>query len=273
MSEQRAPAPVEKPVVLTIAGSDSGGGAGIQADLKTIEATGGFGTSALTAVTAQNTTGVESSHVLPVGEIKAQIDAISSDFDVRAVKTGMLATAEIVETVTAAVAGIDAPVVVDPVMVAATGDRLLTENAESAYGALIAESTLVTPNADEAAVLTGVDPDDEASARAAGRELLSMGANAALVKGGHVPGDRVLDVLVTPDAVKTVTHPRIDTDATHGSGCTLSAAIATRLARGKPIADAVERSVAFTQRAIRYHHAVGSGPGAVNHLAELAEEL
>ena len=132
MTERRVPEPVERPVVLTIAGSDSGGGAGIQADLKTIEATGGFGTSAVTAVTAQNTAGVESSHVLPVGEIDAQLEAVRTDFDVRAVKTGMLATAEVVETVASTARDVDAPVVVDPVMVAATGDRLLTETAESA---------------------------------------------------------------------------------------------------------------------------------------------
>jgi hydroxymethylpyrimidine/phosphomethylpyrimidine kinase len=272
MTERRAPAPVDRPVVLTIAGSDSGGGAGIQADLKTIEATGGFGTSAVTAVTAQNTTGVESSHVLPIGEIDAQIDAVRSDFDVRAVKTGMLATAEVVETVTAAVRDTEAPVVVDPVMVAATGDRLLTETAESAYEALIAEATLVTPNADEAAVLTDIEPDDEASARRAGEALVGMGADAALLKGGHMPGETVLDVLVTPDSVATATHPRIDTDATHGSGCTLSAAIATRLARGESMSTAVDRSVAFMQRAIRYHHGVGRGPGAVHHLVELRNE-
>jgi hydroxymethylpyrimidine/phosphomethylpyrimidine kinase len=272
MTEQRVPAPVEKPVVLTIAGSDSGGGAGIQADLKTIEATGGFGTSAVTAVTAQNTMGVESSHVLPIEEIDAQIDAVLSDFEVRAVKTGMLATAEVVETVTAAVRGVDAPLVVDPVMVAATGDRLLTEAAESAYEALIAEAALVTPNADEAAVLTGIEPDDEESARRAGEEIVEMGADAALIKGGHMPGEAVLDVLVTPETVETATHPRIDTDATHGSGCTLSSAIATRLARGESMTTAVGRSVGFMERAVRYHHDVGAGPGAVHHLVEIRNE-
>jgi hydroxymethylpyrimidine kinase/phosphomethylpyrimidine kinase len=132
MTDTRRAAPVEKPVVLTIAGSDSGGGAGVQADLKTIEAMGGFGTSAITAVTAQNTLGVDSTHVLPVAELEAQIEAVLSDFDVRAVKTGMLATSELVETVTEYAAGIDCPLVVDPVMVAATGDRLLSADAEAA---------------------------------------------------------------------------------------------------------------------------------------------
>ncbi|CCQ37996.1 phosphomethylpyrimidine kinase / phosphomethylpyrimidine phosphate kinase / thiamine-phosphate synthase [Natronomonas moolapensis 8.8.11] len=272
MSDMRAAAPMEKPVVLTVAGSDSGGGAGIQADLKTIEATGGFGVSAITAITAQNTTGVESSHPLPIAEITAQIDAVREDFDVRAVKTGMLATAEVVETVADYAAGVDAPVVVDPVMVATSGDRLLTEAAETAYEDLLAEAALATPNADEAAVLTGIEPTDEASAMAAGRELRSMGAEAALIKGGHVPGAAVLDVLVGPDGAETMRHPRIDTEATHGSGCTLSATIATRLARGVPLETAVERGVSFMERAVRYHHAAGTGPGAVHHLVDLRNE-
>ena len=156
----RQAAPDSKPVVLTVAGSDSGGGAGIQADLKTIEACGGFGTSAVTSVTAQNTTGVESTHVLPVEEIDAQCSVVLSDFDVAAVKTGMLATADVVELVTDRVADLAAPAVVDPVMVAASGDRLLAREAESAYEGLVSEATLVTPNADEAAVLTDVDPAD-----------------------------------------------------------------------------------------------------------------
>ncbi|PSQ17333.1 bifunctional hydroxymethylpyrimidine kinase/phosphomethylpyrimidine kinase [Halobacteriales archaeon QS_8_69_73] len=272
MSETRIPAPTEKPVVLTVAGSDSGGGAGIQADLKTIEATGGFGVSALTAVTAQNTTGVESTHVLPVGELEAQLDAVLSDFEVAAVKTGMLATAEVVETVTEYAADLECPLVVDPVMVAATGDRLLTEAAEAAYEDLVAEATLVTPNADEAAVLTDVKPEDEAGARLAGQRLLSTGADAALVKGGHIPGDEVLDVLVTENDIEVARHPRIDTDATHGSGCALSAAVATRLAHGEPLVDAVGRSVAFMKRAVRYHHDVGEGAGAVHHLVALRNE-
>jgi hydroxymethylpyrimidine/phosphomethylpyrimidine kinase len=272
MTGTRRPAPTEKPVVLTIAGSDSGGGAGIQADLKTIEATGGFGTSAVTAVTAQNTTGVASSHVLPVEELEAQLDAVLSDFDVRAAKTGMLATAEVVETVADYATDFEFPLVVDPVMVAATGDRLLTEAAEEAYEDLVAEATLVTPNADEAAVLTDVEPEDEAGARLAGQRVLTMGADAALVKGGHIPGDEVLDVLVTEETIETARHPRVDTDATHGSGCTLSAAIATRLARGESLVDAVGRSVDFMERAVRYHHDVGRGPGAVHHLVDLRND-
>ena len=272
MSEMRVPAPTEKPVVLTIAGSDSGGGAGIQADLKTIEATGGFGVSALTAVTAQNTTGVESTYVLPVDELEAQLDAVLSDFDIRAVKTGMLATTELVETVTEYAADLECPLVVDPVMVAATGDRLLTESAEAAYEDLVAAATLVTPNADEAAVLTDIEPEDEAGARLAGQRLLSTGADAALVKGGHIPGEEVLDVLVTENEIEVARHLRTDTDATHGSGCALSAAVATRLAHGEALVDAVGRSVAFMERAVRYHHDIGEGPGAVHHLVALRNE-
>jgi hydroxymethylpyrimidine/phosphomethylpyrimidine kinase len=276
MNEPRQPSPDERPVVLTIAGSDSGGGAGIQADLKTIEAGGGFGTSAVTAITAQNTRGVESSHVLPLAEIEAQIGAVAADFDVRAVKTGMLATRDVVELVADRVRAFDCPAVVDPVMVATSGDRLLSEEAEDAYAELVAEATVVTPNADEAAVLTGQTVDDEGSARVAGEEIRALGADAVLVKGGHVDtGDRVFDTLVTADgeesSVRTFSHPRIATDATHGSGCTLSSAIATHLARGAGVPRACERSTAFMERAVRYHLDVGEGPGAVHHLARIRE--
>jgi len=264
----RQDAPTSPPVVLTVAGSDSGGGAGIQADLKTVEACGGFGTSAVTSVTAQNTTGVESTHVLPIEEIDAQCEAVRSDFDVAAIKTGMLATTEVIDLVTDCVREAGVPAVVDPVMVAASGDRLLAREAEAAYEELIAEATLVTPNADEAAVLTDVDPDDEADARAAGERLVGMGADAALVKGGHLPGEDVIDVLVTADRVETFRHPRVDTEATHGSGCTLSSAVATHLAHGVDLVDAVGAGIDLLARAVRYNVDVGEGPGAVHHLVE-----
>jgi len=273
----RRRAPISPPVALTVAGSDSGGGAGIQADLKTMEAHGVFGTSVVTAVTAQNTLGVERSHVLPVEEIDAQYGAVQADFDLGAVKTGMLATAPVIELVAGRLADAEAPVVVDPVMVAASGDRLLDTDAEAAYEDLIAETTLVTPNADEAAVLTGVDPVDRETAREAGETLVAMGADAALVKGGHVDeaGDTVIDTLVqTGDegpTIRTFEHPRIDTDATHGSGCTLSSAVASHLAHGEMLDFAVEAGTAFMQRAIRHGLDVGEGPGAVHHLAALRE--
>jgi hydroxymethylpyrimidine kinase/phosphomethylpyrimidine kinase len=268
----RRRAPVSPPVATTIAGSDSGGGAGIQADLKTMEAHGVFGTSVLTAVTAQNTVGVTDFQVLPTDTIEAQYDAVVSDFDLGAVKTGMLAAEPVVDLVADRAAAVDAPVVVDPVMVAASGDRLLEPAAEDAYEALVAEATLVTPNADEAAVLTGIDPTDPETAREAGEELVGMGADAALVKGGHVDGgDAVRDTFVTADGARTFDHPRIDTDATHGSGCTLSSAVAAHLAHGETLPYAVEAATAFMERAVRYSLDVGAGPGSVHHLAALRE--
>ncbi|WP_049971452.1 bifunctional hydroxymethylpyrimidine kinase/phosphomethylpyrimidine kinase [Haladaptatus cibarius] len=268
----RIPAPVEPPVALTIAGSDSGGGAGIQADLKTMEAHGVFGTSVITSVTAQNTQGVEGTFTLPVGAIEEQCSAVLSDFDVRAVKTGMLAEAPVVRSVAERVAEIDVPVVIDPVMVATSGDRLLDSDGESAYEELIQHATLVTPNADEVEVLTGVKPEDDESAQSAGEELLEMGADAALIKGGHVPGEQVRDVLVAEDGVEIFTHDRIETDATHGSGCTLASAIAARLAQGNTLRESVAGVTKFMERAVRYHLDVGEGPGSVHHLVELRND-
>ena len=267
----RSPAPVDRPVALSIAGSDSGGGAGIQADLQSFANHGAYGTTAITAVTAQHTRGVESSHVLPPEEIEAQLAAVAEDFDVSAAKTGMLATASIVELVTDHVTEASFPTVVDPVMVAASGDRLLAPAAEDAYADLVAEAAVVTPNADEAAVLTGIEIEDETSARSAGEALLDLGADAALVKGGHVPGDVVRDVLVAPRGSTTIAHPRVEGAATHGSGCTLASAIAARLAHGEDIETAVRTAIEGMGRAIRYHYDVGEGAGAVHHLAPLRD--
>jgi len=263
--------PIRPPVVLSIAGSDSGGGAGIQADLKTIEAGGAFGTSAITSVTAQNTRGVQGTHGIPVAAVEAQIDAVLSDFDVAAVKTGMLGRREVVETVVEYADRLP-NLVVDPVMVATSGDRLLEPEAESAYEDLVAEAALVTPNADEAAVLAGVDVTDADAAREAGAVLVEMGADAALVKGGHVPGDDVVDVLVTAATTHTFRHDRVDTDATHGSGCTLSSAVATRLAHGDDLPSAVGDGVSLLASAVRYGVDVGEGPGSVHHLVEARNE-
>ncbi|MEM4781181.1 MAG: bifunctional hydroxymethylpyrimidine kinase/phosphomethylpyrimidine kinase [Halalkalicoccus sp.] len=265
----RQVAPHRPPVALTIAGSDSGGGAGIQADIKTMEAHEVFATSALTAITAQNTRGVERSHVLPIEEIDAQIDAVLGDFEVGAIKMGMLATSEVVELVAGKLAGYDGSAVVDPVMVAATGDRLLEPEAEAAYESLIGEATVVTPNADEVAVLTGIEPTDAEDAREAGETLVEMGAEAALVKGGHLPTAEVEDVLVTGEGATVFEHARVDTEATHGSGCTLASAIAARLARGEALKPAVEGALDFMERAVRYPLDVGEGPGSVHHLAAL----
>jgi hydroxymethylpyrimidine/phosphomethylpyrimidine kinase len=275
--------PVDPPVALTVAGSDSGGGAGIQADLTAMRAHGVFGASVVTATTAQHTRGVEDVNPLPADHVASQYAAVADDFDVAAVKTGMLATAEIVARVTEAVADAEFPLVVDPVMVAATGDRLLSPAAEDAYEDLIAAATLVTPNADEAAVLTGEPVETPADAEAAGRALVALGADAALVKGGHldgesVEGDVVVDTLVRADVdsqsgpiVDRFETPRIDTDATHGSGCALSSAIAARLARGEQLPEAVDAAVAEMTEAVRRGYDVGYGPGAVNPMA-LGEE-
>ena len=272
--------PVSPTVALTVAGSDSGGGAGIQADLSAMRAHGVFGTSVVTATTAQNTRGVDDVNPLPADHVASQYAAVADDFEVGAVKTGMLATAEIVARVTELVGDADAPLVVDPVMVAATGDRLLSPAAEDAYEDLIAAATLVTPNADEAAVLTGESVETPADAEAAGRELVALGAGAALVKGGHLTGgeagdDTVVDTLVRAAggdggdgvAVDRFETPRIDTDATHGSGCALSSAIAARLARGESVRGAVDVAVAELTEAVRRGYDVGEGPGAVNPTA------
>ena len=296
MTDETASAydPVSPPVALTIAGSDSGGGAGIQADLKAMTTHGVFGTAVVTATTAQNTRGVSDVQALPVEHVAAQYSAVADDFDVRAVKTGMLATAETVETVTERLAEFAGPVVVDPVMVAATGDRLLSPAAEEAYDDLIAAATLVTPNTDEAEVLVGGGVETPADAARAGREIVSRGADAALIKGGHLDGDdTVIDTLVLGERAAAATEveaeaettetgepvsvteedettvvrfetPRIATEATHGSGCTLSSAIAARLARGEPLSSAVEAAVGEMGSAIRRGYDVGEGPGAVN---------
>ncbi|WP_096389928.1 bifunctional hydroxymethylpyrimidine kinase/phosphomethylpyrimidine kinase [Halopenitus persicus] len=273
------------PVALTIAGSDSGGGAGIQADLKTMTAHDVFGTSVVTATTAQHTRGVIDVSPLPAAHVERQYAAVLEDFDVRAVKTGMLATADTVEavtdrlgrpdmaagTATSATSGFDGPVVVDPVLIAESGDRLLPPAAEDAYADLIAAATLVTPNADEASVLTDRDVVDVDSAAAAARDLLETGADAALVTGGHLdagptPGESVVDVFLAADDAKPtrIVSPRIDTAATHGSGCTLSSAIAARLARGESLEAAVEAAARGLSDAVRAAYDVGDGPGAVN---------
>jgi hydroxymethylpyrimidine/phosphomethylpyrimidine kinase len=249
-----------------VAGSDPSGGAGVQADLKTVEAHGGFGTGVVTAIATDAThhAGADATHVLPVDEVEAQLDAVLSAFDVDAVKTGMLVTPTVVETVAGYVREFDGPVVVDPVL-AAPADGPPSDAA--AYEDLLAEATLVTPNVDEAERLTGVRPTDEAGQRLAGQRLLTRGADAALVTGGHVPGEEVLDTLVTPDSIETATHPRVDC-AIHGSGCALSAAVAARLAAGEALSEAVGQSLAFVERAVRYAYDVGEGPGAVHHAVD-----
>ena len=260
-------------IALTIAGSDSGGGAGLQADLKTFHQFGVFGTSVVTAVTAQNTVGVRAWQGLPPELVTRQIDALADDLPPLAVKSGMLGSAELVEAVAAGIARRRLPrYVLDPVMVATSGDRLLERAAERLIAErLVPLATLVTPNLDEAAILVGdrvTAPDDM---ERAGRALLKLGAQAALVKGGHLPreeegeGDEIVDVLVMDGAVRRFTHTRLDTTSTHGTGCTLSAAIAAGLAHGRPLERAVEDALDFVHRAIAAAPGLGHGHGPMNH--------
>lgn len=257
-----------RPVALTIAGSDSGGGAGIQADLKTFQAFGVFGTSAVTAITAQNTVGVSAVHPVPLDVVRAQIDAVVPDLRPAAVKTGMLATAELVHMVADAISeyGLDL-YVMDPVMVATSGDRLLDEDAEaSLVRELLPLAAVVTPNLHEAAILTGSPVETLDDMRVAARALVEMGAGSALLKGGHLEGD-AMDLLWDGHDEHVWRKDRIDTPHTHGTGCTLSAAIAASLAKGRNLQDAVARAVDFVGRAIASAPGLGSGHGPVNHFA------
>lgn len=257
-------------IALTIAGSDSGGGAGIQADLKTFHRFGVFGTSVITAITAQNTLGVTDWMAVPTALITGQIDAVASDLRPAAVKTGMLADANVVGVVKSGIArhGLS-PYVLDPVMVATSGDPLLDPDAVLAIESeLLPLSDLVTPNLDEARILTGLEVSDVAGMERASRLLVERGAKAALVKGGHLRGAEAIDVLCLCDSVRVFRHPRIDTRHTHGTGCTLSAAIVAHLALGHSMEDSIERSLDFVHRAIATAPGIGSGSGPLNHFAE-----
>lgn len=256
------------PIALTIAGSDSGGGAGIQADLKTFHAFGVFGTSVITALTAQNTLGVHGVHVVPPAFVRAQLDAVITDLRPAALKTGMLASAEIVEAVADSIeAHALGRVVVDPVMIATSGDRLLDPGAEHAIAhRLLPLVTLVTPNLDEAALLVGDSVDSVADMERAAHQLVERGARAALVKGGHLRGAEVVDVLYDGESLTQWRRPRIATHAGHGTGCTLSAAIVAGLAHGRGLHAAVEDALDYVHRAIERAPSLGSGTAPLNHL-------
>ena len=257
-------------VVLTIAGSDSGGGAGIQADLRTFAAHGVHGASAVTAVTAQNSVAVLDWVALEPGMVVRQIEAVATDMTVAAAKTGMLATAAIVSAVADAIERFTLPLlVVDPVMVAKSGDRLLEGEAEAAYRErLLPRATLVTPNLPEAEALTGHRVRTVAEMREAARALVAMGPRAVVVKGGHLEGEPI-DVFFDGTRMEELTAPRIATRNTHGTGCTYSAAIAARLALGAPLLDAVRGAKAYLTEAIRRSYSVGRGHGPVDHLHPL----
>lgn len=255
------------PIALTIAGSDSGGGAGIQADLKTFHAFGVFGTSAITAITAQNTRGVSAVHAVPAGIVRAQIQAVADDLRPAALKTGMLATTELVETVAAAVQEHRLEnFVLDPVMVATTGARLLDADAEGAVATdLLPLCTVVTPNLDEASLLVGREVHDETTMRLAAETLVERGARTALIKGGHLEAEEVVDIFFDGNEFRTWRRPKIETQNSHGTGCTLSAAIAAGLAAGSPLQTAVEDGLDYVYRAILEAPDLGSGHGPLNH--------
>jgi hydroxymethylpyrimidine/phosphomethylpyrimidine kinase len=253
--------------VLTIAGSDSGGGAGIEADIKTISALGGYACTAITAVTAQNTLGVFGVHALPPAFVRLSVETVLSDIGADAIKLGMLANEGIVLAVAECLPD-GVPLVLDPVMVATSGAVLLPEEAIAAVRAfLIPRAAIVTPNLPEAAKLTGLPVGTEAERITAGRALLAMGAKAALIKGGHGGELTLTDYLVTPGGVEAISLPRLSGRSTHGTGCTLASAIATGLAQGLDLYDAVRRARSYLQEAIRTAPGFGKGHGPVNHMA------
>ena len=257
-----------RPRALTIAGSDSGGGAGIQADLKTFVAFGVYGASAITAVTAQNTLGVRAIHEVPTGVVAAQIDAVLDDIGADAAKTGMLSSESIIVTVAERLrAHSFAPLVVDPVMVAKSGDALLRPEAVRALIELLLPlAAVVTPNAPEATVLSGIEVRDAESAREAARRIHGLGPAMVIVKGGHLEGDRSDDLVFDGQSFEILSGRRIETPHTHGTGCTFSAAIAACLARGMEPLDAAREARAFLQGAIEHAEPLGAGHGPVNHL-------
>ena len=240
-------------IALSIAGSDSGGGAGIQADLKTFHQFGVFGTSVVTAVTAQNSLGVRAWQPLPAALVIRQIDALADDLPPVAVADRI------------ARRGLP-NYVLDPVMVASSGDRLLNRDAEQLIaGRLVPLATLVTPNLDEAADLTGHEVRTVDDMERAGHALVTLGAKAALVKGGHLPGSEAVDVLIADGTVRRFSRPRLDTTSTHGTGCTLSAAVAAGLALGRPLQHAVADALDFVHRAMAAAPGLGKGHGPLNH--------
>ena len=258
---------------LTVAGSDSGGGAGVQADLKAFAALGVHGMSAVTAITAQNTVGVTMVHDVPVELVREQIRVVVGDIGVDAVKTGMLHTSEIIEAVAEELEGVEAPLVVDPVMVAKSGAPLLREDArKTLMERLLPMATVVTPNAREAEALSGVRVRDLEGQRRAAEAIASLGPRAVVVKGGHIEGERVVDVLYMDGEFREYVSPRIDSRNTHGTGCTFASAIAAELAKGKGIPEAVEVAKQFVYDAIRYGLPLGRGHGPVNPTGRVVEE-
>jgi hydroxymethylpyrimidine/phosphomethylpyrimidine kinase len=259
--------------VLVIAGSDSGGGAGIQADIKTITALGGYAATAITAITVQNTLGVHRVHPLPIDLIEAQARAVLDDIGADAIKIGMLGGADVAAMTARLLADYpDIPVVVDPVMTAKGGQTLLEDDGVRALRAhLLPRAALLTPNAPEAAALTGMSVRTTDDLRRAGAALLAVGAMAVLMKGGHIAGDSVVDLLMTPGGETRFESPRIASRHTHGTGCTLASACAVGIAQGLNLVDAVARAHAYTAEAIRRAPGVGAGHGPLDHAWPMRE--
>lgn len=252
--------------VLIIAGSDSGGGAGIQADIKAVTMMGGFAATAITAITAQNTLGVFNVFPVPVEIVLAQGRVVLEDIGTDAIKTGMLGDAMMVSAAAALIDASGAPAVVDPVMIAKGGAALLPREAvETVRDMMIPRAALLTPNAPEATALTGVEINDLDDMRRAGEALLAMGAKAVLMKGGHVPGERVTDLLITTSGETLFEGERIETLHTHGTGCTLASACAAGLAQGLSLEAAVARAWAYVAEAIRRAPGLGAGHGPLDH--------
>ncbi len=257
------------PVALTIAGSDPSGGAGVQADLKTFHQLGVYGASAITLLTVQNTRGVTAIEPVTAATVAAQIDAVTADIPPAALKTGALGSAAIVAAVAERVRALHAPLVVDPVLVAKGGQRLVDDEAFAAVrDRLLPTAALVTPNLPEAAALVGEpEPRDTEAMERIARRLLETGVGAVLVKGGHLEGARSPDLLVTAERTIALDAPRVPGKARHGTGCTLSAAITALLAQGRALEEAVRAAKAFLTRAIETAPDLGAGHGPVNHFA------
>ncbi len=252
--------------VLIIAGSDSGGGAGVQADIKTVTALGGYAATAITAVTVQNTLGVTGVHPIPLDIIEAQARAVLDDIGADAIKTGMLGDAATVDLVARLLEAYPIPAVIDPVMIAKGGASLLASEAVAMVRErLVPLAALLTPNAPEAEALTGLPVSTTDDLRRAGDALLKLGAKAVLMKGGHVPGDRVVDVLMTADGETTFEGARIDSRHTHGTGCTLASACAVGMAQGLPLEAAIARAWDYVHEAMLRAPGLGAGHGPLDH--------
>ena len=257
----------DKRIAMTIAGSDSGGGAGIQADLKTFGAMGVFGASTITAITAQNTLGVTAIHEIPAAIIEAQIDAVLTDIGADAVKTGMLSSSQIIQAVASKMSEHNvAKLVVDPVMVAKGGDRLLREDAvEALRGKLLPLATVITPNLPEAEVLSGLTIRSLEDAKEAAKRVLNAGAATVVIKGGHLSGNESVDIFYNGTEFHELRAERIDTKNTHGTGCTFASAIAAGLAKDQPLLEAVTQAKEYVTNAIRGNLSIGGGHGPLDH--------